>query len=510
MRALLSVYDKSGIVDLARDLLALDYELVSTGGTLAALTAAGLPVLSVSDVTGFPEILDGRVKTLHPAIHGGLLARRDDPNHVAALTIHHIVPVDLLVANLYPFAATIARPDVTLGDAIEQIDVGGPAMIRAAAKNYRDLLVVIDPVDYPPLLDALRAGPVVESERRALAAKAFAHVSAYDAVVAEYLRGPKAAFPREWGVAGRNRLDLRYGENPHQRAAAFTRLSGGPQAIGVLDATQLGGKELSFNNLLDADAAWSAIRSFREPAVAIIKHTIPCGLASRDALPEAFTAALAGDPVSAFGGIVALNRAVDQETAGLLADHFFEVVIAPAFEPRALDRLRRKKQLRLLALQPSVPNDTAYWDVRPIQGGLLVQEPDIARDDPAQWRVVTDRSPTAPEWRDLGFAWEVVRHVKSNAIVLAHDRAVVGIGSGQPNRLESVAIAVRKAEERAPGAVLAGDAFFPFRDGVDAAAAAGIVAIVQPGGSIRDDEVIEAANAASMAMVFTGTRHFRH
>ncbi len=510
MRALLSVYDKTGIVELARQLAAFDYELVSTGGTLVALSAAGLPVTSVSEVTGFPEILDGRVKTLHPAVHGGLLARRDDPDHVAALASQDIVPVDLLVANLYPFAATIARPEVTLADAIEQIDIGGPAMIRAAAKNYRDVIVITDAADYGPLLDALRGGAVAESERRELAAKAFAHVSAYDAVVAEYLRGPEAAFPREWSVAGRKRFDLRYGENPSQRAAAYTRSCGGPPATGVLDATQLGGKELSFNNLLDADAAWGAIHAFTDPTVAIIKHTIPCGLASRDSLSEAFAAALAGDPVSAFGGIVALNRPVDDETAHLLADLFSEVVIAPGFTPGALDRLQRKKQLRLLQLDPGTTAEPAQWDLRPIQGGLLVQEPDMARDDPTSWRVVTDRSPTNHEWRDLEFTWEVVRHVKSNAIVLAHDRAVTGVGSGQPNRLESVAIAVRKAGERARGSVLAGDAFFPFRDGVDAAAAAGVSAVIQPGGSIRDDEVTGAANAAGMAMIFTGSRHFRH
>ncbi len=510
MRALLSVYDKSGIVELASQLTDLDFELVSTGGTLAALSAAGLPVTSVSEVTGFPEFLDGRVKTLHPAVHGGLLARRDDPAHVAALASHDIVPVDLLIANLYPFAATIARPDVTLADAIEQIDIGGPAMIRAAAKNYRDVIVITDAADYGSLLDALHGGAMAETTRRELAAKAFAHVSAYDAVVAEYLRGPEAAFPMEWSVAGRKRFDLRYGENPSQRAAAYTRLSGGPPASGVLDATQLGGKELSFNNLLDADAAWSAIHAFADPTAAIIKHTIPCGLASRDSLSEAFAAALAGDPVSAFGGVVALNRPVDDETTHLLADLFVEVVIAPAFTHGALDLLQRKKQLRLLQLDPEMTAEPALWDLRPIQGGLLVQEPDFARDDLTSWRVVTDRFPTDPEWRDLEFAWEVVRHVKSNAIVLAQDRAVTGVGSGQPNRLESVAIAVRKAGERALGSVLAGDAFFPFRDGVDAAAAAGVSAVIQPGGSIRDDEVTVAANAAGMAMIFTGSRHFRH
>jgi len=510
MRALLSVHDKTGVADLARGLAALGWEIVSTGGTLAAIAAAGVPVVAVADVTGFPEILDGRVKTLHPAIHGGLLARRDDPRHRAALAAHGIVPIDLVVANLYPFAATVADPRVSVAAAVEQIDIGGPAMIRAAAKNFRDVVVVTDPADYAGVLADLGGGGVGEGRRRALAAAAFGHVAAYDTVVAAYLRSDDPAFPLDWTLAGRKRADLRYGENPHQRAAAYGRLAPGSRAGGVLDARQLGGKDLSFNNLLDTDAAWGVTRPFAEPTVAIVKHTIPCGLASRARLADAFDAALAGDPISAFGGIVALNRPVDGETAARLAEVFFEVIVAPGFDADALACLAAKKGLRLLELAAPAPGGVADWDVRPIVGGLLVQQADGRVDDPAGWRVVTRRAPTAAEWADLDYAWIAARFVKSNAIVLARERAVVGVGSGQPNRLESVGIAARRAGARATGAALASDAFFPFADGLEAAAAAGVTAVAQPGGSVRDAEVITAADAAGLAMVFTGVRHFRH
>ncbi len=514
MRALLSVYDKTGIVDLARGLVSLGYEIVSTGGTLRTLEDAGVPVTAVADVTGAPEILDGRVKTLHPKIHGGLLARRDLATHVDELRDQGITPIDLLAANLYPFAATVRDPNVPLTDALVQIDIGGPAMIRAAAKNFPGVVALTDPTDYGPVLDDLRHGRIDDALRRHLAAKAFAHVAAYDTVVADYLRGgtPGAeGFPDDFSIAGRRVRDLRYGENPQQRAAAYRRLVAGPPPQGVLDAVQLAGKELSFNNLLDADAAWSAIGAFAEPAVAIVKHTIPCGLATRDRLADAFDAALAGDPVSAFGGIVALNRPLDRETAERMAPVFFEVIVAPAFSDEAREVLARKRQLRLLALPAPGPDRRLdLVDVRPIAGGLLVQESDATVDDPATWRVVTHRQPTDAELADLIFAWEAVRHVKSNAIVLARQRAIVGVGSGQPNRVESVAIAARKAGERAAGAALASDAFFPFPDGVEAAVRAGVTAIVQPGGSVRDAEVIAAADAAGMAMLLTGTRHFRH
>jgi phosphoribosylaminoimidazolecarboxamide formyltransferase / IMP cyclohydrolase len=510
-RALLSVYDKTGINELGRSLVDLGYEIISTGGTLAALAAADIPVTSVSDITGFPEILDGRVKTLHPRIHGGLLARRDVPAHLATLDELEIAPIDVVAGNLYPFGATIARPDVPLAEALENIDIGGPSMIRAAAKNFPGVIVLTDPGDYAPLLAELRAGDVSLERRQALAAKAYAHTAAYDSVVAHYLRDD-TGWPEEISFSGALAQVLRYGENPQQLGAAYRRLAVGKPARGVLDAEQLAGKELSFNNLLDADAAWGAVQEFANPAVSIVKHTIPCGLAERDRLIDAFTEALRGDPVSAFGGIVALNRPLDGETARRMAEIFFEVIIAPGFEDEALERLGKKKALRLLRMPADAlePDGAADWDVRPVAGGLLVQTPDTAIDDPAAWRVVSERQPDAREMDDLMFAWHAVRHVKSNAIVLARDRALIGVGSGQPNRVESVRIAVAKAGERAAGSVLAGDAFFPFPDGPDLAFAAGVTAVAQPGGSLRDDEVIATANRAGAAMLFTGTRHFRH
>lgn len=512
MRALLSVYDKTGLVELARGLIELGYELVSTGGTLRALAAAGVPALQVATVTGSPEILDGRVKTLHPTIHGALLARRDEPAHLASLAEHGITPIDLVAVNLYPFAETINGPEVTTSDAIEQIDIGGPAMIRAAAKNFPGVIVLTSPADYQPALEALRAGPLPLDQRRQLAARAFAHVAAYDTVVAAYLGDDE--FPAELTIAGDKVMDLRYGENPQQRAAAYRRRLTAPTRPGVLEAVQLAGKALSFNNLLDADAAWTAATAFADPTVTIIKHAIPCGLASRDELAAAFAAALAGDPVSAFGGIVAANRRLDGAAARPIAATFFEVIIAPGFDDDARDALGGKKQLRLLDM-PAVPRrvdawDAAPWDVRPIGGGFLVQDADTAPDDPAAWTVVTQRQPSSIEWDDLQFAWQAVRFVKSNAIVLARERALVGVGSGQPNRLISVRLAAANAGERAKGAVLASDAFFPFADGIEAAVAAGVTAIIQPGGSVRDAEVIAAADAAGVSMIVTGTRHFRH
>jgi len=511
MRALLSVYDKTGIVELGAGLVALGWEVVSTGGTLRALRGAGVAATAVDVVTGFPEILGGRVKTLHPAIHAGLLARRDDPEQMATLERQGIAPIGLVAANLYPFAATVAEPGVAFGEAIEQIDIGGPAMIRAAAKNHAGVIVLCDPGDYGPALSALTAGDISHEQRRRLAAEAFAHTAAYDAVVADYLRLGEG-FPAALSIAGRKALDLRYGENPHQGAAAYRRLAAGPAPRGVLAAELLGGKELSFNNLLDADAAWGVVAGFGEPAACVVKHTIPCGLAVRERLADAFAAALAGDPVSAFGGIVALNRPLDRETAERMGEVFFEVILAPGFEAGAREVLGRKRNLRLLRM-PTAAGETGErraWDIRPILGGLLVQEADAGPDDEGAWQVPTRRAPTAAEWADLRFAWAAVRHVKSNAIVLARGRALVGVGAGQPNRLGSVRIAVETAGERAVGAALASDAFFPFADGLAAAAAAGATAVIQPGGSVRDGEVIAAADAAGVAMVFTGRRHFRH
>jgi phosphoribosylaminoimidazolecarboxamide formyltransferase/IMP cyclohydrolase len=509
MRALLSVYDKTGIEILARNLVRRGWELVSTGGTFAALQAAGIPVVQVSDVTGFPEILEGRVKTLHPRIHAGLLAKMDQPDHVETLEQHQIEPFQLVVCNLYPFESTIQQPNVSLDEAVEQIDIGGPSMVRAAAKNFAHVTVLVSPDDYTAFLSDIESGEIALERRRQLAARAFAHVATYDAVVAAYLSDQGDGFPAELTRSGRKVQELRYGENPHQQAAAYQRMSGGMSSDSVLAARQLHGKELSYNNLLDADAAVNALRRFDRPAVSIIKHTIPCGLAVHDSLTTAFERARAGDPVSAFGGIVALNRPVGAETAEKLSEIFFEVLIAPGFDNDALAVLQRKKQIRILELG-SIESGGDQWAIREIRGGFLVQDSDTAFDDPTSWAVVTERQPTDAEMRDLIFAWEACRHVKSNAIVLAKGEAVTGVGSGQPNRVESVRIAVAKAGSRSAGSVLASDAFFPFADGLETAITAGVTAVVQPGGSVRDDEVIAAANRAGVAMLFTGTRHFLH
>ena len=512
MRALLSVYDKTGLVPFASRLHSLGYELVSTGGSARALTEAGLPVLQVEDVTGFPEILDGRVKTLHPNIHAGLLARRDIPAHQDTLDALEIAPIDLLVSNLYPFRETLADPQSSDEERIEQIDIGGPAMVRAAAKNFSGVLVVTSPTDYDDVLVRLDKDSVDLAYRRELAAKAFQHVSTYDALVADFLAEDEPdEFPRELSIGLLKAQDLRYGENPQQAAAAYRTTSAQGHVSGVLDATQLHGKELSFNNLLDVDAAWTAAQMSSEPTASVIKHMVPCGLASRGTIADAYTAAYEGDTVSAFGGIVGLNRAVDLATAELLGEIFLEIVIAPGFEPDALDRLKRKKNLRLLEMPAtSEAASNARYDVRPISGGMLVQTPDSQADDPSTWQVATDRQPTEEEWSDLEFAWKVARLVKSNAIVFARDQVVVGVGAGQPNRLESVAIASRKAGANAQGAAMASDAFFPFADGILQGLDAGVSAVIQPGGSVRDDEVIKAVNEAGATMVFTGTRHFRH
>ena len=510
MRALISVYDKTGIVDFARQLVALDWDLLSTGGTLRALQESGVPVTAVADITGFPEILDGRVKTLHPAIHGGLLARLDDPDHVAQLEAHKIAPIGMLVSNLYPFEQTVLQPEISLDEAIEQIDIGGPAMLRAASKNHEHVIVVVDPADQSRVLEAMRSDAVNPEFRRELAAKAFQHTAEYDTLVSSYLRSDNEIFPADLTVAGRKALDLRYGENPHQAAAAYIRLTPGRVPHGVLAAEKLQGKEISYNNLLDADAAWSAIQGWDRPAVSIVKHMIPCGLAVRDELAEAYAAALAGDPVSAFGGIVALNRSVDSSLAATLKETFYEVILATDFDTDAIAALSSKKNLRLLKMPTADLDADRSLSWRSIQGAFLVQQPDVHPDEVSTWEVVSDRHPTDNELADLRFAWRAVRHVKSNAIVLASGQAIQGVGAGQPNRVESVNIAVRKAGDRAAGSVLASDAFFPFADGVEAAIEAGVTAIAQPGGSVRDDEVIAAANISGVAMVFTRVRHFLH
>ncbi len=516
-RALLSVFDKTGLVDFARFLASQGAELVSTGGTAKALAGAGLPVTEVSQVTGFPEIMDGRVKTLHPAIHGGLLGRRDDKEHVAAMERHGIRPIDLLVSNLYPFEATVAagKPEA---DCIENIDVGGPAMIRAAAKNHEFVAVVTSPDDYAAVAAEMRAknGALSLDLRRRLAGAAFARTAAYDAAVASWMNREEL-LPARLVLSGERRQVLRYGENPHQRAAFYVS---GARRPGVATARQLQGKELSFNNLNDTDAAYELAAEFERPAVVIVKHANPCGVAVADDLATAYRRALACDPVSAFGGIVAVNRPLDGQTAALIAELFAEVVIAPAIEPAALAALSGKKNLRLLEAgelpDPAAPG----LSIRSLAGGFLAQSRDSGRITAAELKVVTRRKPSPAEIADLLFAFAVAKHVKSNAIVYAKAGATVGIGAGQMSRVDSSRIAAWKAREaaeaagetksRAIGSVVASDAFFPFADGLLAAAEAGATAVIQPGGSLRDGEVIAAADERGLAMVFTGMRHFRH
>ena len=509
MRALLSVWDKTGIAQFAKRLHRSGYEIISTGQTKAAVEAEGVPVKSVADVTGFPEILEGRVKTLHPRIHGALLARQDKPEHLEEIARHEITPIDVVVSNLYPFSSAISRPDATLIDALENIDIGGPAMIRAAAKNFPSVIVIVEPADYDSLADQIESsGPasITIEQRRALAAKAFGHVSAYDAVIREYL-DESDAFPSEFTLAGAKLADLRYGENPHQSAAVYRQLNP-PSTGGIAEWQVLSGREMSFLNYVDADAAQRAVAGFAEPAVAIVKHASPCGIATAASLSDAYEAALASDPVSAFGGIVALNRSVDDKTGAIVAKHHFDVILAPQYSDGARKSLTRRKNVRLIVAPMEKP--AASRAVRQVRGGFLLQDEDSPDVDTAGWRTVSKREPTAEELRGLEFVWTTIRYVTSNAIVLGAGTATVGIGSGQPNRVDAVRIAIERAGDRARGSVLASDAYFPFADNIEVAAKAGITAIVEPGGSIRDQEVIDAADQAGIAMVFTGERHFRH
>jgi phosphoribosylaminoimidazolecarboxamide formyltransferase/IMP cyclohydrolase len=505
---LISVYDKTGVVEFARRVAAAGYELVSTGGTHRTLTAeGGLSVRQVADVTGSPEILDGRVKTLHPVIHGGLLARRESPEQMSELADHGIETIDMVVVNLYPFVATVSRPDVTLDDALENIDIGGPTMLRAAAKNFPSVAVVVDPADYDWVSEKLTEGGLTADDRRGLAAKAFRHVSEYDSAVTGYLSTEtEEPLPEHMTISLGKVSGLRYGENPHQSGALYA--PSGAALSGIAGATQLHGRELSYNNLMDADAAWRTVSDFAEPTVAVVKHNNPCGLASRDSIPEAYELAYEGDTISAFGGIVAFNRTVDAVAAQAMDPVFYEVVIAPGYDDDALAVLQRKRNLRILSIG-SAPSGSAL-DLRPISGGMLVQGADDISEDPEEWRTVTEREPSAAEMQDLAFAWKAAKHIKSNAIVFAKDRALVGMGAGQPNRVVSVHLSQRIAGDKAKGSVLASDAFFPFADNIELAAEAGVTAIVQPGGSVRDEEVIAAADKAGLAMVFTGVRHFRH
>ena len=504
-RALISAWDKSGVVDLARVLVACGAELLSTGGTAQALGAAGLPVTTIESVTGYPAILDGRVKTLHPAVFAAILGR-DEPGHHTQLAGLGIVPVDLVVVNLYPFEGL--APEATPRDAVELIDIGGVALVRAAAKNWERVAVVCDPTQYAVVAGEIQdQGGVSAETRQSLAADAFARTAAYDSTIAAYFaRQIGRRFPDLLTLAYRKVQDTRYGENPHQSGAFYRAYAAGSPALA--DARQLQGKELSFNNIVDLDSAWGLAAEFGQPAAAIIKHATPCGAAIGASLTDAYAAALRCDPASAFGGVVAVNREVDGPTALAIAGVFTEAVIAPSFSSEARDFLRKKTSLRLLMSAP--PDPQGQLEVRSVRGGALLQDRDVEDPSARSRNVVTPRAPTAEEMTDLEFAWIVAKWVKSNAIVLARGGATVGIGAGQPNRVGAVEIAAQGAGARARGAVLASDAFFPFRDGIDAAARAGITAIIQPGGSVRDDEVIAAAAETGMAMVFTGRRHFRH
>lgn len=500
-RAILSVYDKSDLTDLARSLAEWDVELIASGGTARVLRDAGIPVQAVSKVTGSPEILGGRVKTLHPAIHGGILSRRTsaDQDELDGLGWDEI---DVVVVNLYPFEETAADADASPEEVIEQIDIGGVALLRAAAKNFAHVAVICDPADYPSVMDEIEIdGEVSLETRRRLAVKAFNRTAAYDAAIWRHLADDMVRLPERFVLSLSKLTGLRYGENPHQQAALYAPYRVG----GPLGGELLQGKPLSYNNLLDLDAAWRAAAAFQRPTIAIIKHLSPCGIASANELSEAFPPALAGDPVSAFGSVIAANRPFDSPTAQALGDLFVEAIAAPAFTDEAREVLSARESCRLLIMEQDVSD---VIEMRGIRGGMLVQERD--RGDEAEWQVVTQRAPTEEEMESLRFAWRAVAHVKSNAILLARGEAAVGIGGGLPSRVDAVRMAVAKADEQAQGAVMASDAFFPFPDGVEVAAEAGVAAVVQPGGSIRDQRVVEAADRLGVAMCFTGVRHFRH
>lgn len=514
-RALLSVSDKTGLLDFARGLSELGVELVSTGGTARALSDAGIPVRAIEDFTGFPEMMDGRVKTLHPRLYAGLLALRDDDAHLQAASEHSIEPVDLVCVNLYPFEQTLARGDATDAEIIENIDIGGPTMIRAAAKNSAFAAVVVDPDDYGSVLAQLREsdGLISLDTRTLLATKAFALTSRYDTAISTWFaRGAYEGFPPTWRDAYEKVADLRYGENPHQQAAFYARV-GAPTHL--LDGvTQLHGKELSFNNLLDLSSARELVEEFDTPACAIVKHNNPCGCALGETIQAAYERAFACDPLSAYGGVIALNRPVDRACAERLSEQFIEVLLAPAFDPAALEVLQAKKNVRLLEL-PNWPAPSREVDSKPVIGGQLVQTRDVVSETRADMRAMSATQPTDAQWEDLLFAWRVCRHVRSNAIVIASGGATIGIGAGQTSRVDAVQLAVDKARagvgaDRLAGSALASDAFFPFADGPQLAIDAGVSAIVQPGGSVRDEDVIAAVDTAGVAMVATGVRHFRH
>lgn len=512
-RAIFSVSDKTGIADLAKALQGLGFELVSTGGTARILTEAGLPVINVSDVTGFPECLDGRVKTLHPKVHAGILAMRSNPEHMAQIQDLQVTPIDVVVINLYPFKQTILKGDVSLEEAIENIDIGGPSMLRAAAKNYQDVAVLVDPADYPLVLEELaRDGAVSDHTKFYLCAKVFEHTAHYDALIAQYLREQSghAKFPELLTLTYEKMQALRYGENPHQEAVFYKEIQ--PPAGSLANARQIHGKELSFNNIHDANGALDLLKEFSETAAVAVKHANPCGVGVAATVFEAYQKAYAADPVSIFGGILAINGEVDEATAAEIDKIFIEIVIAPSYTDEALAILTRKKNIRVLVLPDiAAPIPAGAWDMKKVWGGLLIQEANgqlLQRDVP--WRTVTERVPTETELSDLLFAFKVVKHTKSNGIAIGKNGQSLGIGPGQVNRIWAVEGAIARSGEQVKGAVLASDAFFPFSDCVEAAAKAGITAIIQPGGSLKDQESIDACNRWGIAMIFTGMRHFKH
>ena len=506
-KALLSVSDKGGLAAFARGLQRLGYELYATGSTLKAIQDAAVDARPVSDLTGFPEMMDGRIKTLHPGVHAGILARRDKPEHMEALESHGLQEIDLVCCNLYPFVETVTREGVTFEEAIEQIDIGGPAMIRAAAKNHESVVVVVRPERYAEVLGALSEGTLDPAMRRRLAAEAFAHTSAYDSWIAAYMRGPETdGFAHEISFAGLLTQPLKYGENDHQKAAFYRS---GPNPGGLGGAVQLQGKELGFNNIQDASAAYLLVRDYTAPAVAIVKHMNPCGLAVAEDIAKAYRMAYECDKVSAFGGIVSVNRPLDRSTAEQIVQIVTHVVIAPEVLDEAKDVLARRKSMIVLAVEPPRAG-LLDFEVRSVPGGFLVQEWDRVGFDRSTVSVVTRRAPSEAEWEQLGYAWTAVKHVKSNAIVLFNDGAAIGVGAGQMSRVEAVQIAVRRAGDRARGSVMASDAFFPFPDGLEEGIRAGVTAAIQPGGSMKDSEVIAAADGAGIAMVMTGRRHFKH
>ncbi len=512
-RALISVSDKEGIVDFARGLIKYSVEILSTGGTAKTLRGNGIPVKDVSEFTGMPEMLDGRVKTLHPKIHGGLLGKRDNPEHIKQMKEQGIEPIDMVVVNLYPFEATISTKGCTFEEAIENIDIGGPTMLRSAAKNFKDVAVVVNPLDYKKVLDEMEktGGSLSEETKFALARKVFYHTARYDSVISTYLegRGGEVKFPGILNLHYEKVHNLRYGENPHQQGAFYREFN--IKEPSVSRAKLLQGKEMSFNNYLDGNAAFELAKEFDEPVAVIIKHNNPCGVAIADALVDAYRKARETDPVSAFGGVIAFNRRVDIDTAMDITSTFVEVVIAPGFDDDALAELGKKKDLRILDVGPMDTWVYEGMDMKRVVGGLLLQERDLGRvDDIKKLKVVSKRKPTKEEWEAMSFAWRVCKHVKSNAIVYARKDRTVGIGAGQMSRVDSVKLGAMKANMPTKGTVIASDAFFPFRDGIDMAAQTGVTGVIQPGGSIKDDEVIKAADEHEMAVVFTGMRHFRH